>query len=101
MKVVVFLLISVVIAWCDQCADTISTDPLSIDPPPFTAQEHTLKPSPVWGSLQRPYATNSFFTNVILGNDFPIAPHPYQIKASTQGLEVCYPRRIATPNFVI
>jgi endoglucanase Acf2 len=60
-----------------------------------------MKPTPIWGSLQRPYATNSFFTNTILGNDFPIAPHPFQTKLSTQGLEICYPGRIATKTFVI
>jgi endo-1,3(4)-beta-glucanase len=81
--------------------DTISTDPLSSTAPPFTAQEHLLKPSTIWGSVQRPYSTNSFFTNVILGNDFPIAPHPYQIKASTSGLDVSYPGRVATQTFVI
>jgi endo-1,3(4)-beta-glucanase len=100
-KNLIFLLLTITSALCDPCTEILSTDPLSTSPPPFVAQEHLMKPTPIWGSLQRPYATNSFFTNTILGNDFPIAPHPFQTKLSTQGLEICYPGRIATKTFVI
>jgi endo-1,3(4)-beta-glucanase len=81
--------------------DSITMDPLSTVAPAFAAQEHLMKPSPIWGSLARPFATNQFFTNVILGNDYPIAPHPYQIKTSLTGLDICMPNKIATQSFVI
>jgi len=60
-------------------------------PPSFMERQHSLLPGSIWGSLQAPYPTNSFFTNIGLNATyFPIAPYPYHIKLDDSGVTISF-----------
>lgn len=80
----------------------VSGRAFSVEKPPFSSQSHPLAPTALWGSLQPPYPTGAFWTNVVLGNgDNPSEQLPYIVKSLSQGLQISAFFISSTPNFVI
>ncbi|MQM15223.1 hypothetical protein Taro_048165 [Colocasia esculenta] len=51
--------------------------------------------------LSSPLPTNSFFQNFVLKNgDLPEYVHPYLIKSSSSSLNISYPSRFCSPNYI-
>lgn len=59
---------------------------------PFTTtSKHPLRPASLWGTVQRPYPTGAWWLNLAIGDgDFPVAPLPYTIKSTSEGVGVSY-----------
>ncbi|KAJ1959845.1 hypothetical protein IWQ62_004451 [Dispira parvispora] len=54
---------------------------------PFREQSHTLAPTSLWGSIKRPYPTNAWWLNLVLGKgENPISPYPYVVTANNTGM---------------
>lgn len=70
--------------------------------PPFGSEAHPLEPTARWGSFSAPLPTNSFFTNLVLGNgEFPIVPLPYMTKITSNSIEISSPGLSSTSSYVI
>ncbi|KAJ1657940.1 hypothetical protein IWQ61_002740 [Dispira simplex] len=53
----------------------------------FREQTHQLVPTSLWGSIKRPYPTNTWWLNLVLGNgNGPISPYPYVVTANDTGM---------------
>jgi endo-1,3(4)-beta-glucanase len=71
--------------------------------PPYASHSHPMPPTSTWGTLQAPYPTNQFFTNIFLsGTTDVVVPHPYMMNvAATTGLAMGYPGRQASASGII
>lgn len=59
---------------------------------PFaTTSKHPLRPTPLWGNVEKPYPTGAWWLNLVIGDgDDPVAPLPYTFKATRYGVGVSY-----------
>ncbi|CAN0012025.1 unnamed protein product, partial [Choristocarpus tenellus] len=58
---------------------------------PFTTAEHPVRPGPLWGQVSRPYPTGAWWLNLVIGQgDGLVAPLPYAVKATEEGVGVSY-----------
>lgn len=66
-----------------------TTDPTTV----YSGSTNSLAtPTTFWGSFARPYPTNVWWQNLVLGTSTNMLyAHPYQLKALTTGLDVNYP----------
>eukprot|EP00667_Euglena_gracilis_P004593 EG_transcript_4617 len=71
---------------------------------PFPQAAHPLQPSALWGSLEPPYPTGAWWSNLVLGDGaMPVVALPYAVAVSPKaGVEVSYSaaRRVVTPTLV-
>ncbi|KAJ1971361.1 hypothetical protein H4R35_005306, partial [Dimargaris xerosporica] len=78
--------------------------PISRDQPAYPIRANQVIPSAYWGDFKDsgPLPTNSWWLNLVLDQGTePITPYPYLVKATDQGVHLCYPERMATADFVI
>ncbi|MDP1604269.1 MAG: glycosyl hydrolase [Legionella sp.] len=83
-----------------------SSDPTLI----FPATENSQKPSAFWLNNKKPYPTNAWFINFVLGEDkntpsYPVNIFPYLAQISPEGISLSYTNSIyykepAYPDFV-
>jgi endo-1,3(4)-beta-glucanase len=66
----------------------------------FDEAAHSLAPTKLWGGLQKPYPTNAWWENLVLGQGTsPVNVFPYLVAASNAGLRVCQPQRVVEKTF--
>ena len=72
--------------------DLLGGSPLSDTAPPFPAFDHPQQPTALWGDIQGPHQTNSWWENLVLfdGNNV-VSPLPFLVKAKEEGLIACMP----------
>ena len=66
----------------------------------FRQVPHPEPPSALWGSVQKPYPTGAFWTNLVIKNgDGAIGVYPYGVKTIDSGIQVSYgaSRRVVSP----
>ena len=73
--------------------------PFSTNKPSLTAKQNPhIKPSQVFGrSVSKPYETNAFYTNLVVGSGlspFNLIPYIVKIEAATNALGVGFPQRV-------
>ena len=57
----------------------------------FRTQAHPEPPSILWGTVQKPYPTGAFWTNLVVGDGLlPIQLHPYGVAVKPEGVQVSY-----------
>jgi endo-1,3(4)-beta-glucanase len=69
----------------------------------FQSVHHTESPTPLWGSVSKPYPTGAFWTNfAVLKGDNPVGVYPYGVKCLSEGVQVSYGawRRIVTDESI-
>ncbi|KAJ1983865.1 hypothetical protein H4R34_001007 [Dimargaris verticillata] len=60
--------------------------------PPFPVMENIPKPSQLWGAHKGPYHTNRWWLNLVLDKGTePIAPYPYLVKPTDEGVVISTP----------
>lgn len=87
-----------------QCTQQEIIGALSTQLPSYESRAHPFKPeAKVWGSLQAPYPTNSFFSNIFINTSvqFPFMPYPFHVKVRTDDIQVSAPFRRATKDFIL
>lgn len=66
--------------------------PIATSPPLFSPGTSYFTPNPNLSTLAAPYPTNQWFMNFMLGTgSMPVNVFPYQVKMTTQGLDICVP----------
>jgi endo-1,3(4)-beta-glucanase len=77
-------------------------EPLAISAAPWPARDHALKPTDRWGMLTRPYPTNAWWQNLVLGQAVdPVNVLPYLVKTLSDGLHLCLPERVVGATSVL
>ena len=64
---------------------------------------HPDPPTALWGSVQKPYPTGAFWTNLVIKNgDGAIGVYPYGVKTIDSGIQVSYgaSRRVVSPSAI-
>ena len=57
----------------------------------FRQVTHPETPSPLWGTVVKPFPTGAFWTNLVVKNgDLPIGVYPYGVKTTDAGVQVSY-----------
>ena len=76
--------------------------PFAVSPPVHAKVSHPVKPTVLWKSTKAPRPTNAWWENLVLAEGtLPVNVLPYAIRATTEGLEVSAPKRVASANAVI
>jgi len=74
----------------------------SIDAPSYPAANHTLQRTSLWGSLDGPYPTNTWWTNLVIGSGSSVVNTlPYLVHLDHNGIYACYPGRTVTSTYII
>ena len=74
--------------------------PVPVSRIPIKIVSHPETPSPLWGTVSKPFPTGAFWTNLVVKNgDGPIAVLPYGVRCVDAGIQVSYGafRRIVSP----
>jgi len=70
-----------------------------------TAIEHPMRAttSQFWGpNYKRPYPTNTWWINLVLGGNNPIKTFPYLMRVNNnKGFGLCYPGRTSTKGYIV
>ena len=69
----------------------------------FRQVSHPEPPSPLWGTVVKPYPTGAFWTNLVIkSGDGAIGVYPYGVKTTDTGIQVSYgaSRRAVSPTAI-
>lgn len=93
-------IMSYAVSQAQQASSFVFGTPIATGATSYTERSHGLSVPSIMSELSAPYPTNRWWTNLFMGSN-RIAPHPYQVKPDSDGLQSCFPGMTISSSYIL